>query len=315
MGLFGSVIGGLFGSQAAGQLGSQYGNAENGVLGATSAGGAQVNKTINDAGTNINNAGTNATATVNDATGKANNTINSGVATANAGLSSDLATQTKNLQPYLDAGSTGAKSLQDYALSKPTFTAPTAAEVQATPGYQFQLQQGSNAITNQAAAQGLSQGGNTLKALTQYGQGLAGTYYQNAFNNAQNAFQTNQNTTLANLSALTNTGQTATGQFNQANQNAGNQIANNTMGGAGATANNTLNAGLYAGNTGTDLAKFLSTLQTQGSEFTAGLGLSGATTAGNFAVGKGAAQAGGTLATGNAINSGLSSLAGIFGGL
>lgn len=47
-----------------------------------------------------------------------------------------------------------------------------------SPGYKFQLQQGQNAITNTAATRGGVKGGNTLKALTSFGQNLAkGDYY------------------------------------------------------------------------------------------------------------------------------------------
>lgn len=46
-------------------------------------------------------------------------------------------------------------------------------------GYNFQLQQGGNAIASQAAAAGALNSGGTLKALEQYGQGLGGQYFNN----------------------------------------------------------------------------------------------------------------------------------------
>jgi hypothetical protein len=51
--------------------------------------------------------------------------------------------------------------------------------LQGTPGYQFQLQQGDNAINAQAAATGMNNSGNQLKSLSDYNQGLAGTTYNN----------------------------------------------------------------------------------------------------------------------------------------
>jgi len=46
-------------------------------------------------------------------------------------------------------------------------------------GYQFQLQQGMNAINGNAAAKGMLSSGATAKALAGYGQNLASTYYNN----------------------------------------------------------------------------------------------------------------------------------------
>lgn len=46
-------------------------------------------------------------------------------------------------------------------------------------GYNFQLQQGSNAITDNAAARGLLNSGSTLKALNNYGQNMGGQYFNN----------------------------------------------------------------------------------------------------------------------------------------
>lgn len=48
-----------------------------------------------------------------------------------------------------------------------------------TPGYQFQLDQGQQTIERSAAARGGLQSGNTLAAVTQYGQGLADQTFNN----------------------------------------------------------------------------------------------------------------------------------------
>jgi hypothetical protein len=117
--------------------------------------------------------------------------------------------------PYLGAGNQ-ASGLLSEMLSTPgqglltpwtqQFTAPTAAEAAATPGYQFQLQQGENALQNSAAARGGLLSGGTLADLNNYAQGIASTNYQNTFNNAltqyQNSYQTflnNQNNTYQRL--------------------------------------------------------------------------------------------------------------------
>ncbi len=51
--------------------------------------------------------------------------------------------------------------------------------LQNTPGYQFQLDQGDNAINAQAAATGMNASGNQALALSKFNQGLAGTTYNN----------------------------------------------------------------------------------------------------------------------------------------
>jgi len=65
----------------------------------------------------------------------------------------------------------------------------TLAQLQQTPGYQFRLQQGLQGAQNSAAARGSLMSGGTLKALQQYGQGLASQEYQSAWDRAQTAYQ------------------------------------------------------------------------------------------------------------------------------
>lgn len=113
------------------------------------------------------------------------------------------------------------------------FTAPTAAQAAATPGYQFELGQGEQAIDASAAAQGGLLSGGTAKALDQYSQGLASTDYQQAYNNAltqyqqsYNQYQQNQSNLFNRYASIAGAGQTATGQLGQegqaASQNTGN---------------------------------------------------------------------------------------------
>lgn len=80
-----------------------------------------------------------------------------------------------------------------------------AARVASTPGYQFQLDQGTKAIERQGAAKGMLGSGNTLTALTNYGQELAQNYY---------------GVYMDNLARIVNEGSGATQQIaqNQVNQ-------------------------------------------------------------------------------------------------
>src|ERR1035438_109307 len=69
--------------------------------------------------------------------------------------------------------------------------------LQNPPGYQFQLQQGNRGVSAGRAAAGLSGSGAAAKALGTFDQGLAGTTYNQQYQNALSGYQTNANTNLA----------------------------------------------------------------------------------------------------------------------
>jgi hypothetical protein len=142
-----------------------------------------------------------------------------------------------NLNPYLAAGNQGITSLASMlqpggALTQQFSFAPTTAQLAQTPGYQFELNQGDQAATRAATAAGNGISGNLDTALSQYNQGLAGTTFNNAYNQALTTFQTNRQNTLQPLSTLINAGQNATNQFDTAAQNFGNLTSANTIGGS-----------------------------------------------------------------------------------
>lgn len=62
------------------------------------------------------------------------------------------------------------------------------AELQATPGYQFQLQQGQKQLDQSAAARGGLLSGAQMQAAQQFGQKQAATGFQDAWQRAQNAY-------------------------------------------------------------------------------------------------------------------------------
>jgi hypothetical protein len=149
--------------------------------------------------------------------------------------------QQANQAPFLKAGQTAIGDLSQLtapggSLSQPwtgTFTAPTAAQAAATPGYQFTLQQGQNAIQNSAAAQGNLLSGGTEAALDQYSQGLASTNYQQSFNNAlsqygtaYNTFENNQANQFNRLASVAGLGQTTAAQLGTEGQQAASNTAN-----------------------------------------------------------------------------------------
>lgn len=135
--------------------------------------------------------------------------------------------QTKNYAPYLDAGNKGnAAYLYENGLGpKPA----GYAGFYATPGYQFQIDQGNASINALAGAQGGLNSGRTLQDLAKFNQGVANQEYGNHLNRLQ---------------GLQSTGMGAAG--NQANSG-----ANYASGASNALANrgNALSAGAVgAGN-------------------------------------------------------------------
>jgi hypothetical protein len=76
----------------------------------------------------------------------------------------------------------------------PAFQAPTWQSVYEDPGYQFAIQQGTEAAQNAQAAKGMLHSGATLKALSDLGQNTANQFYGNAYNRALNTYNTNYQT-------------------------------------------------------------------------------------------------------------------------
>ena len=163
----------------------------------------------------------------------------------------------RELSPYTSLGQQGSNSLA--SLLAPgggltagygAFAAPTAEEAQQTPGYKFQFQQGMNALQNSAAARGGLLSTGTAKNLEQFGQGLASTNYQDAYNRALAAYQTNANTFYTNqnnlynrLMGATGTGLSATGQFTGLQQQGANSLSNIYMGTGQEVGNEMIGAG------------------------------------------------------------------------
>src|SRR5262249_27815122 len=101
------------------------------------------------------------------------------------------------LQNYLGIGANG--SLNPNAPGVAPFT---AANFLSSPGYQFALGQGLQAIQNKATTGAGVNSGNTLKALQSYGQGLA----SQDFYNPANLYRSNQQDTIAALQGIAGMG-------------------------------------------------------------------------------------------------------------
>lgn len=116
-----------------------------------------------------------------------------------------------DLAPYMAEGKIGLDQLNQL-MKNPNM-------VTQMPGYQFQLQQGTEAIDHSASASGLT--GNTLKALDSYGQGLASSSYGNLW---QQLYQ------MANL------GQTSAAGVGNIGASTAANIGSNTIGAGNAIA-------------------------------------------------------------------------------
>lgn len=72
----------------------------------------------------------------------------------------------------------------------PPFVEPTAESALSDPGYQFRLQQGTDALQHSAAAGGVLRTGGTLKGLIDYSQNAASQEYANVYGRALDKYRT-----------------------------------------------------------------------------------------------------------------------------
>jgi len=134
------------------------------------------------------------------------------------------------LSPYLASGQAANSRLSDLlgtsgnttSAGYGSLTTPfTAADLQNDPGYQFQLQQGNQALDRQQAAKGNYFSGAALKAAQDYGQGLADTTYNNAYTRDLQSKQQQ----YGMLAGQSGTGQTAATNLGNIDQSTGNAQA------------------------------------------------------------------------------------------
>lgn len=171
------------------------------------------------------------------AAGDAANTLSSGAKQAQAlelknqqlaqgSQATATATNTAAEQPFLSLGQTSANNLNSF-LQTP-FAAPTLAQAEQNPGYQFALQQGTAALDKGAAARGNVFSGTEGTALTQYGQGLGEQNYQQVYNNALNNYMTRYQTLMGG----TGVGLQSAGEQGQLGQAGAQNLGNIDLSGA-----------------------------------------------------------------------------------
>lgn len=145
---------------------------------------------------------------------------------ANAASAQQMAmfqqTRKDNL-PWMQAGQGGLNALmQLYGMESDGLGNYTRASdpgaamrmLQQDPSYQFRFNQGQGAIENSAAARGGLMSGNTLRALSDYGQNMASTEYSNVANR---------------LAGLSGVGQAGAQFIGNAGMNTASQVGNNMM--------------------------------------------------------------------------------------
>lgn len=153
-------------------------------------------------------------------------------------------------QPFLQAGygATGTlnQMLQPGGYLTQQFN-PTQQQLEQYPGYQFQLQQGQQALeAGMSPSQGALSGA-AQKQLMSFNQGLAASNYQNYFNQ----FQTQQNNIYNRLMGVASLGQNAAGNLGSAGTQLGTGIAQAQAGAAGSIAGGISSATSTAANAGT----------------------------------------------------------------
>lgn len=184
---------------------------------------------------------------------------------ANNATSAELNMYNQNvsrLSPWTNAGASAENSLSSLM---PQLTSQfTAADYQNSPGYAYQLQQGSQAIADQASALGGVNSGKTLTALQTQGTNLAN---QN-FGQAQQAYQNWQNQVYGMYSGIANTGANAAGQMAGIGAQTGQNIGGNIIGAGNAQAAGQVGAANAYGNSLSSLGNLGLYAQMQGNNNT-----------------------------------------------
>lgn len=189
-------------------------------------------------------------------------------ATNAAQLQANEFSQVRNdLQPYISAGASALPQLENLTGTNPggnpltaPLTAPfnpTITQLEQTPGYKFTLDQGLKSTQNSYAAEGLGQSGAAMKGAADYAEGLAGTTFQQQFQN-----YLNQNSQIYNMvGGIAGSGQNAaagtgalalnnTAQINALNTAGANASAAGTVAATNAAGNALTSIGALANNSG-----------------------------------------------------------------
>ena len=151
----------------------------------------------------------------------------------------DLAREDQTL--WREAGGNAVRQLSQFGDYNPT---PSAADVMATPGYEFGRSEGQRNLQSTAASRGGLYGGQTLRDLTRFNNDYATTKYGEAANRAETNFSNRAN----RLQALAGLGQSSVSQTGQLGAGAGARIGEYYAGAGNAAAGNAISQGNIWGN-------------------------------------------------------------------
>jgi hypothetical protein len=152
-------------------------------------------------------------------------------AQANDALQSQIYTQNSaNEQPYIQAGDAANTALQGFLGlgGDPAASQAALNNYLNSTGYQFTLQQGEQAAEQNAASSGMLNSGATLKALDQYGTGLANQYGQQYEGDLQGVVSTGEGA----ANALSGQGQSYANAVSSNNNSAATATGNAALSGA-----------------------------------------------------------------------------------
>lgn len=160
---------------------------------------------------------------------------------ANRALGETRDTNIAQLQPQIDFGNQGTEQLMmrlgiGRDRSNPLFGSLmndfTGEDLANTPGFQFGMDQGMQALNRTAAARGGLLSGQALKGAQRFGQDYAGTKFQEGFNRDA----ANKGRVASFLGNVSNMGINAINNANNIRTNAALQYGANTMGAGNAVA-------------------------------------------------------------------------------
>lgn len=152
---------------------------------------------------------------------KANNALTA----ANNQLTAAYTDVNNLFDPYVETGLKAYGSLGALqGLGTDADRQAAMGKFQTSPGYDFRMQEGVNAIDRSAAARGSLMSGQTLKALNEYGQGLASQEYGDYYNRLAGLADTGANASSNLATARLQTAGNTSANLAQIGQNKTNQL-------------------------------------------------------------------------------------------
>lgn len=204
----------------------------------------------------------------------------------------NLAQTRESLQPFVNTGYEAQGALRNLlGLGAPTDSGTYGSLMQPfdakafeqwkDPGYQFQLQQGQQALQNSQAAQNGVLSGGALKDLIGFNQGMANNAYQNAFGR----YMSQNDATYNRLSSLLGIGENAAAGLGNTGAQVMSNVGNTLTSGAAARAAGQIgSANAFTGGINNGMGYYMLNQMT-GNNMFGGAGISNADAAASHAAG------------------------------